>query len=100
MSPNKLHHLSLGDWARAWPAARLYAPPGLGETPAAICGFAAALGDEPDPAWAGQIDQVIFHGSFAMEEVVFFHHASRTAIVADLVQRFDPRCAAQAGVAP
>jgi hypothetical protein len=42
------------------------------------------------PAWATDIDQVIFHGSFAMEEVVFFHRASRSLIVTDLVQRFDP----------
>jgi hypothetical protein len=33
---------------------------------------------------------VIFHGSFALEEVVFFHRPSRTAMVADLVQRIDP----------
>jgi hypothetical protein len=52
--------------------------------------FDSELGDEPHPAWAADIDQVIFHGSFAMEEVVFFHRASRTTIIADLVQRFDP----------
>jgi hypothetical protein len=33
---------------------------------------------------------VIFHGSLAMEEVAFFHRASRTAILTDLVQKFDP----------
>ena len=43
--------------------------------------------DEPDPAWAADIDQVVFRGSLAMEEVVFFHRASRTAIVCDLIQR-------------
>jgi hypothetical protein len=32
---------------------------------------------------------VIFHGSFALGEVVFFHRASRTAIFADLVQHLD-----------
>ncbi len=36
---------------------------------------------------ADQIEQVVFRGSFALEEVVFFHRASRTAIVCDLVQR-------------
>ena len=89
VSPNKLHHLFLGDWARAWPAAKLHAPPGLARRRRDLR-FAAELGDEPDPDWAGQIEQVIFHGSFAMAEVVFFHRASRTAIVCDLVQRFDP----------
>ena len=89
VSPNKIHHLFLGDWARAWPAAKLYASPGLARRRRDLS-FAAALGDQPDPAWAADIDQVIFHGSFAMEEVVFFHRSSRTAIFTDLVQRFDP----------
>ena len=34
------------------------------------------------------IDQVVFRGSIAMEEVVFFHRASSTAIFGDLIQRF------------
>jgi hypothetical protein len=49
--------------------------------------FDDELRDEADPAWATDIDQVIFHGSVAMEEVVFFHRQSRCAIVCDLIQR-------------
>jgi hypothetical protein len=89
VSPNKLHHLYLGGWAQAWPAAKVYASPGLAKRRRDLS-FHSELGDEPDRAWAADIDQVIFHGSFAMEEVVFFHRASRTAVVTDLVQRFDP----------
>lgn len=29
IAPNSLHHLSRGDWRRAYPSAKLYAPPGL-----------------------------------------------------------------------
>jgi len=89
VSPNKLHHLFLAQWAQAWPAARLYASPGLARRRRDLT-FAGELGDGPDPAWAADIDQVIFHGSFVMEEVVFFHRASRSVIVGDLVQKFDP----------
>ena len=89
VSPNKIHHLFLGAWNRRWPAARLYASPGLARRRPDLH-FDAELRDEPDPAWAAEIDQVIFHGSFAMKEVVFFHRPSRTAIVTDLIQRFDP----------
>ncbi len=32
---------------------------------------------------------MVFRGSFALTEVVFFHVASRTAIFGDLIQRFD-----------
>ena len=89
VSPNKLHHLFLAQWAQTWPSAKLYASPGLARRRRDLR-FHAELGDAPDPAWVADIDQVIFHGSFAMEEVVFLHRASRTAIVTDLIQRFDP----------
>lgn len=89
VSPNKIHHLYLGEWGAAWPDAKLYASPGLARRRRDLS-FDAELGDTPDPAWRTDIDQVIVHGSFIMEEVVFFHRGSRTAIVADLVQRVDP----------
>ena len=88
VSPNKIHHLYLGQWAQAWPEARLFASPGLKRRRPDLR-FDAELGDQPDSAWANDIDQVIFHGSFAMQEVVFFHRASCSAIITDLVQKFD-----------
>ena len=87
VSPNKLHHLFIGDWAKRWPDVRLYAPPGLARKKPELR-FHAKLGDEPHPAWAADIDQAVFQGSIAMEEVVFFHRPSRTVIIGDLVQRF------------
>jgi len=88
VSPNKIHHLFLAEWAERWPEARLYAPPGLAARRPALH-FHAALGNAPDPAWAQDLDQVIFRGSLAMEEVAFFHRPSRTAIVGDLIQRHE-----------
>jgi hypothetical protein len=64
----------------------VYAPPGLARRKPELR-FDAELGNDPDPAWAADIDQVVFRGSFAMEEVVFFHRASKTAIFGDLIQR-------------
>ncbi|MEQ8861507.1 MAG: DUF4336 domain-containing protein [Pseudomonadales bacterium] len=86
VSPNKIHHLFLAQWHERWPEARMHAPPGLAQRMPDLP-FDAELGDAPDPAWAADIDQVVFRGSMAMEEVVFFHRASRTAIVCDLIQR-------------
>lgn len=86
VAPNKIHHLFLSEWVERWPDARLHAPPGLVRKRPDLH-FDAELGDEPDPAWAADLDQVIFRGSLAMEEVAFFHRASRTAIICDLVQR-------------
>ncbi len=87
VSPNKLHHLFLHQWVERWPDARLYAPPGLARKKPELR-FHAELDDEPCGAWAADIDQAIFRGSFAMEEVAFFHRGSRTAIIGDLIQRF------------
>jgi len=88
VEPNPLHHLALPEWIARNPEARVHAPPGLAKKRPDIS-FHSELDDTPDPAWAGQIDQVVFRGSFFMDEVVFFHRASSTALVCDLVQRFD-----------
>ena len=89
VSPNKIHHLFLSEWTERWPDASLHAPPGLIQKKPDLH-FSAELGDKPDPGWAAEIDQVIFHGSLAMEEVAFFHRPSRTAIICDLIQRHSP----------
>ncbi len=87
VSPNKLHHLFLGEWKSAYPLARLYAAPGLRRR-RRLLPFDVDLGDAPDPAWAADIDQVVVRGSFFLTEAVFFHHSSQTAIFADLIQNF------------
>lgn len=56
----------------------MYAPPGLARRKPELI-FDMQLSDEPDAAWANEIDQVIFHGSFAMKEVVFFHQSFATS---------------------
>jgi hypothetical protein len=87
VSPNKLHHLYLGDWRSAFPDARLWGPASsLRKRP--DLPFQAPLTDQPPSAWLGQIDQCWVRGSFAMDEIVFFHRNSRTAILADLSENF------------
>jgi hypothetical protein len=89
VSPNKLHHLYLAEWKKAYPAAKLWAPPGLARRRRDLA-FDAELTELPPPAWQADIDQVILAGSFALTEVIFFHRASRTAVIADLIQNFPP----------
>ena len=89
VSPNKIHHLSLASWARRFPEARVYAPPGLeGRKCVEDVVFYGSLGDDADTTYRDDIDQVVFRGSCFMEEVAFFHGKSRTAILCDMVQRF------------
>lgn len=90
ISPNKLHHLYLPEWNTAYPEAASYAAPGLIEKRKDIQ-FTAELTDTPEPAWQDDIRQLIFKGSPAMQEVVFFHNDTRTLILTDLIENFDPR---------
>lgn len=87
VSPNKLHHLYLGQWKEAFPKAQLWASPGLIQKCPELP-FDGELGNAPPATWADQIDQVIFVGSFALTEVVFFHRHSRTVLFCDLIQKF------------
>ena len=88
VSPNKLHHLHLAEWKAAYPSAKLWGPQSTIRRFPSLT-FAAALGDAPPLDWRLEIDQAWFRGSFVMDEIVFFHRPSRTAIVADLIQAFD-----------
>jgi len=50
--------------------------------------FSTVLSDQPPPGWTGQIDQFIFPALAILNEVAFFHRASRTLILADLAFNF------------
>jgi hypothetical protein len=86
VAPNSLHHTFLADWAAAYPEAKVSAAPGLAQDVAGT-EIHSIMGDEPDPAWAGTLDQVIVRGNRITTEVVFFHRASSTVLVTDLVQQ-------------
>lgn len=87
VSPNKLHYVFLAQWQVAFPEAKLW---GTAQTVAKCrdLRFAGTLGDDPPADWAGQIDQYRFTNSPFVEELIFFHRASRTALIADLSQTF------------
>jgi hypothetical protein len=86
VAPNSLHHLFLPEWKRAYPDAKLHAPPGLRKKRADIV-FDADLGSAPNPDWVGEIDQVLIHGNLITTEVVFFHVKSSTVLFTDLIQQ-------------
>jgi hypothetical protein len=93
VSPNKLHYVHISAWKRAYPQAIAWASPGVRERAASQhleASFEQDLGDEPAEAWRGDLDQLIFRGSRFMEEVVFFHRKTRTLILADFIENFEP----------
>ena len=83
--PNKLHHLFVGDYFSAYPEARVYASLGLAEKRPDLP-FHGVLGDAPEPGWAENLDQTVFRGEWQLGEIVFLHRASRTLVLADLIQ--------------
>lgn len=90
IAPNSLHHLFLPEWKRAYPAAKLYAPPGLSQKRADIA-FDGDLQDAPASDWAGEIDQVLMRGNLITTEAVFFHTHSGTVLFTDLLQQLPPK---------
>ena len=93
VSPNKIHYAHIGAWKRWYPEAMAWASPGVRERAVSQdvdVAFDAELGNEPDPAWRADLDQLIFRGSRFMEEVAFFHRNTRTVILADLIENFEP----------
>jgi hypothetical protein len=84
VAPNKYHHLFAGDCRSAYPRAKLYAAPGLPEKRKDLK-FDGLLADEPRIEWRGDLEQRIIRGMPMVNEVAFFHPASRTLILTDLV---------------
>jgi len=89
ISPNKIHHLFIQDWITLCPRAKAYSSPGLEEKRNDLL-FDCALTDTAEIEWRDEVDQLIFKGSKAMEEVVFFHKKSNTLLLTDLIENFHP----------
>jgi len=82
-APNLYHHRWIGDWAAAFPSARLHAPPSLAKKRRDLR-IDRAHGAAPEPAFAWLVDEVRIEG-FRLEESVLIYRAARTLVVADLV---------------
>lgn len=92
VSPNYLHYAHIATWQARYPKAIAWASPGVRERAAAqgiVVHFDADLGDDAPTVWREDISQHIFQGSRIMREVVFFHHASRTLILTDLIENLE-----------
>jgi hypothetical protein len=86
IAPNLHHYVHLAEWQARYPDARVFALPALAAK-FALAGF-ADLHEVADEPWSGQIATITLAlGGFS--ECVFVHHASRTLIVTDLMQRFE-----------
>ncbi|MDV4145153.1 DUF4336 domain-containing protein [Shimia sp. FJ5] len=94
IAPNWIHYAYVGAWQEVYPEAKAWAAPGVAER-AEKHGVAMRVdhdlrGDAAEAPWRGEIKQRIIEGSKIHREAVFFHEASKTLILTDLIENFEP----------
>jgi Domain of unknown function (DUF4336) len=83
VAPNTMHHLSLGDWASAYPSARVLAPAGL-RAKRKDLRIDVELSDTMDVGQSPTLELLLAHGIPKLEEFAFLHRPSRTLLLTDL----------------
>ncbi|MCF2905651.1 DUF4336 domain-containing protein [Octadecabacter sp. CECT 8868] len=92
IAPNWIHYASVGTWSDAFPDAITWGAPGVEDrarsrnVPLRIDN---TFGPNVVPPWADEIEWHHVQGSTTHQEVVFFHKASRTLILTDLIENFE-----------
>lgn len=92
IAPNWIHYAYVHEWQARFPEALAWAAPGVARRAArnGLPGrFDEELGQEPPGQWVGEVDQMIVRGSNVHREAVFYHRASRTLILTDLIENFE-----------
>lgn len=88
IAPNTLHYWWISEWKARFPDAVVYVAPGLDRRAKRPLPIDLELDDRPPAAWRGQIDQIVVRSAL-LTEVVFFHHASRSLVLTDLIENFE-----------
>jgi hypothetical protein len=90
IAPNRLHYWWIPDWNAAFPDATVYLAPRVKEQAADHIAF-DGLGLETDGGypWDAEIATLPIVGRY-MTEVEFFHRVSRTLVLTDLIENFEP----------
>ena len=98
VAPNIAHWMFLAAWQRRFPDATTWAAPELrqrGQVRRKIEAGELRLDrdlDEQSPEdWAGDIRQTVVPGGLGFREIAFFHTASRSLILTDLVLNLEPQ---------
>jgi len=92
IAPNWIHYAYVNAWQAAFPEAVAWAAPGVkkrADKKGMAITFDRDLGDEAESPWAREIEQMIVRGSRVHHEAVFFHGASRTLVLTDLIENFE-----------
>lgn len=87
VAPGTYHHLYVASAQSAFPDAETYICPGI-ERKRPELDFDWFLGDRPPNDWTGVLDQVLVRGNKFIWEVAFYHRASKTLVLTDLIENF------------
>lgn len=90
IAPNWIHYAYLDGWKDRFPQAEVWAAPGV-EARARKKGIPFPPAQDLGRAnpWAGEIETLFVAGSAVHRECVFFHHASATLILTDLIENVE-----------
>ena len=90
VGPNRIHYWWIPEWKAAFPRADVWLAPRIEEQAKGhIAPGFRPLERETGYPWDKAIATLPVAGSY-MTEVVFFHHPSRTLVLADLIENFEP----------
>ncbi|GAB2663029.1 DUF4336 domain-containing protein [Vibrio panuliri] len=90
IAPNHLHHLFIAQWQQAFPTAKTFGTAQVVKKRQDLY-FENCLAQSSELPWDEEISHLLFTGSSVMEESVFFHKATQTLIVTDLIENFEPQ---------
>ena len=91
VGPNRIHYWWIPDWHRAYPDADVWLAPRIREQAGEHIDFPGReLESREGYPWDEAFDTLPVPGSF-MTEVEFFHRPSRTLVLTDLIENFEPR---------
>lgn len=92
IAPNWIHYAWIPIWQTRFDQATTWGSPGVVARAASrgvTLRLDRELGNTPPGPWAGEIDQRLADSGLH-REVVFFHNASRTLVLTDLIENFEP----------
>lgn len=85
VAPGTFHYFYVTQWQEAFPQAKTILCPGIEKKKPEIP-FNFILGNDPQPEWVDDFDQVVIQGSSIIWEVPFFHKKTKTLILVDLIE--------------
>lgn len=87
IAPNRFHHLFVTDYQLAFPDVHLYLAPGL-EIKRPELKFDGVLPEAAPVQWQHELSVRLFRGAPSLNEIVVYHHSSRSLVLTDLAINF------------